>query len=163
MGYQSAAESVSNDSGYKLESPTVAAFRSAVLDGSWSDAESLLTGAVVAGLSGEVDEGNGLVLAAGSDRDVMRFWLRQQKFLELLERRDTTRALHVLRNELTPLHHDTNKLHFLSSLLMCLSTQDLMAKANWDGARGQSRKRLLSELSSKCHSVIKHVVTHERF
>ena len=149
MGYQAAAESVSRDSGYKLESPTVAAFRSAILDGSWPEAENLLTGAIVSGQgNGNGGEGNGLVLAPGSDRDVMRFRMRQQKFLELLEKKDTTRALHVLRTELTPLHHDTSKLHFLSSLLMCLSTNDLMTKANWDGAKGDSRKKLLSELSS---------------
>ncbi|QUC19588.1 uncharacterized protein UV8b_03829 [Ustilaginoidea virens] len=148
MGYQAAAESVSRDSGYKLESPTVAAFRSAILDGSWPEAENLLTGAIVSGQgNGNGGEGNGLVLAPGSDRDVMRFRMRQQKFLELLEKKDTTRALHVLRTELTPLHHDTSKLHFLSSLLMCLSTNDLMTKANWDGAKGDSRKKLLSELS----------------
>ncbi|KAG6041249.1 hypothetical protein E4U41_005290 [Claviceps citrina] len=148
MGYETAAENVSQDSGYKLESPTVAAFRSAVLEGSWAAAEELLTGATISGQDGgHDDEGNGLVLAPGSNRTMMRFWLRQQKFLELLERRDTTRALHVLRTELTPLHHDTGKLHLLSSLLMCVSTSDLMAKANWDGARGQSRKTLLSDLS----------------
>ncbi|KHN95734.1 WD repeat protein [Metarhizium album ARSEF 1941] len=145
MGYQAAAESVSEESGFKLENPTVAAFRSAVLDGSWAEAEELLTGATTAGQGGE--DGNGLVLAPGSDRNVMRFGMRQQKFLELLETRDTTRALQVLRTELTPLEHDTSKVHFLSSLLMCLSADDLMAKANWDGARGQSRKRLLSDLS----------------
>lgn len=151
MGYQAAAESVSEESGFKLENPTVAAFRAAVLDGSWAEAEDLLTGAIVAGQSDDGgSEGNGLVLAPGSDRDVMRFGMRQQKFLELLETRDTTRALHVLRAELTPLHHDTVKLHFLSSLLMCLSKQDLMTKASWDGAGGQSRKKLLSELSSTC-------------
>lgn len=145
MGYQAAAESVSLDSGFDLESPTVAAFRSAVISGSWSEAEKLLAGATTSDLRG--GQGNGLVLAAGSDRNVMRFWLRQQKFLELLEQRDTGRALMVLRGELTPLYQDTGKLHFLSSLLMCRSTEDLMAKANWDGARGQSRKQLLSELS----------------
>lgn len=77
----------------------------------------------------------------------MKCWLRQQKFLELLEERDTGRALTVLRGELTPLYQDTGKLHFLSSLLMCRSTEDLKAKANWDGAQGQSRRMLLSELS----------------
>lgn len=146
MGYQAAADSVSQESGYSLESPTVAAFRSAVLAGAWVEAEELLRGATV---SDEKSEGgNGLVLASGSDKDVMRFWLRQQKFLELLEQRDTTRALMTLRGELTPLYHDTTKLHFLSSLLMCQSTEDLMQKAHWDGARGQSRRKLLSELSS---------------
>jgi hypothetical protein len=145
MGYRTAADNVSQESGYELESPTVASFRSAVQSGLWSKAEELLTGA-----SHEADgQGNGLVLAPGTDRNAMKFWLRQQKFLELLEQRDTSRALIVLRSELTPLSHDTGKLHFLSSLLMCRSVEDLMTKAEWDGARGQSRKQLLSELSSK--------------
>ncbi|KAF7555970.1 hypothetical protein G7046_g6425 [Stylonectria norvegica] len=139
MGYQTAAENVSRDSGYELESPTVAGFRSAVLDGSWSVAEQLLSGATYEGDG----QGNGLVLARGSDRNAMRFWLRQQKFLELLEQRSATRALMVLRGELTPLSHDPSKLHFLSSLLMCQSTEDVMALADWDGANGQSRRRLL--------------------
>ena len=42
MGYQTAADNVSRESGYELESPTVAGFRSAVLSGSWSKAEELL-------------------------------------------------------------------------------------------------------------------------
>lgn len=145
MGYQQAAELVSRDSGFDLESPTVAAFRTAVLDGQWADAEALLGGAALPG--GHASEGNGLVLAAGADRDTMRFWLRQQKFLELLETQSSSKALLVLRTELTPLGQDTHKLHFLSSLLMCASPQDLKAKANWDGADGESRKELLSDLS----------------
>jgi hypothetical protein len=152
MGYQAAADSVGQESGYSLENPTVAAFRSAVLAGSWAEAEELLSGATA---SEEKSEGgNGLVLASGSDKDIMRFWLRQQKFLELLEQRDTTRALTTLRGELTPLYQDTTKLHFLSSLLMCRSTEDLMQKANWDGARGQSRRKLLSELSSLVSPIV---------
>lgn len=156
MGYRAAAEMVSRDSGFDLESPTVAAFRSAVLDGLWAEAEKLLAGAAIS--EGRGAGGNGLVLAAGSDRNVMKFWLRQQKFLELLEQRDTGRALVVLRGELTPLYQDTSKLHFLSSLLMCRNAEDLMAKANWDGARGQSRKQLLSELSRKLslHAATSH-------
>lgn len=145
MGYHSAADSVSRDSGFELESPTVAAFRMAVLDGSWARAEELLEGAVT---SGSHHPGNGLVLAQGADRNMMRVWLRQQKFLELLERRETSRALMVLRSELTPLCSEQHqKLHFLSSLLMCQSTEDLKLKADWDGAHGSSRQILLSELS----------------
>ncbi|KAF4445577.1 hypothetical protein F53441_10709 [Fusarium austroafricanum] len=147
MGYRTAADNVSQESGYELESPTVAGFRTAVLSGSWPMAEDLLGGA-----SFETEgQGNGLVLAPGADCNAMKFWLRQQKFLELLEQRDTSRALIVLRSELTPLSHDTGKLHFLSGLLMCRSVEDLMTKADWDGANGQSRKMLLSELS-KCIS-----------
>ncbi|KAJ4145495.1 hypothetical protein LMH87_004344 [Akanthomyces muscarius] len=149
MGYQTAAENVSHESGFNLESPTVAAFRSSVLQGAWNETEKLLNGATTFEEQGE--PGNGLVLAAGSDRSTMRFWVRQQKYLELLEQRDTTSALMALRNDLTPLSQDTEKLRLLSSLLMCRSTDDLMAKANWDGAQGRSRHRLLSELS-KCIS-----------
>ncbi|KAM3527224.1 hypothetical protein NHJ13051_003036 [Beauveria bassiana] len=149
MGYQTAAENVSHESGFTLENPTVAAFRSSVLDGAWDETEKLLNGAITP--EGHGEPGNGLVLAAGSDRGAMRFWVRQQKYLELLERRDTSRALMALRNDLTPLSQDTEKLRLLSSLLMCRSTDDLMSKANWDGAQGRSRQRLLSELS-KCIS-----------
>lgn len=151
MGYQTAAENVSDESGFNLESPTVAAFRSSVLRGSWDETETLLNGATTVEEPGE--PGNGLVLASGSDRSMMRFWVRQQKYLELLEQRDTSRALMALRNDLTPLSQDTEKLRLLSSLLMCRSTDDLMSKANWDGAQGRSRHRLLSELSSRYHLI----------
>lgn len=113
LGYNGAAGTLSQESGYDLESPTVAAFRNAVLHGEWTEAEELLFG-------GSTEEGGvsingpGLVLQPGVDKNVMRFWLRQQKFLELLEQRDTGRALMVLRSELTPLDQDTGKLHFLS-------------------------------------------------
>lgn len=146
MGYHSAAESVSRDSGYELESHTVAAFRSAVINGSWDEAEKLLFGASTAG-DGSNRTGNGLVLSEEADRDGMRFCIRQQKFLELLEQRDYRQALSVLRTELTPLDQDAQKLHFLSSLLMCQSPDDVKSKAEWDGAYGESRHTLLSQLS----------------
>ncbi|KAF4119640.1 WD repeat-containing protein 26 [Geosmithia morbida] len=152
MGYQDAAKSVSRDSGYELENSTVAAFRTAVLEGSWAKADNLLTGAA------ESDEarstggkGNGLVLAKCADLRLMRFWLKQQKYLEILEAKNAAHALSVLREEITPLYNDTAKLHFLSSLLMCQSPEDLKARASWDGAGGESRKILLSDLS-KCIS-----------
>ncbi|KAK3351680.1 WD40 repeat-like protein [Neurospora tetraspora] len=147
MGYNDAADKLSQDSGYRLENPTVAAFRAAVLDGDWGKAEELLNNAHVAGIA---DPGlrDGLILAPGADRNMMKLWLRQQKYLELLERRETPRALVVLRTELTPLCGDQHqKLEFLSSLLMCASAEDLKEKAVWDGARGESRHALLSELS----------------
>lgn len=147
MGYHSAAQSVSRDSGYELESPTVAAFRSAIINGSWKEAEQFLFGATSVGdIPGRT--GNGLVLVEGADRDAMRFCIRQQKYLELLEQRDYRHALSVLRTELTPLNQDAQKLHFLSSLLMCQSAEDVKVKAEWDGASSQSRNKLLSGLSS---------------
>lgn len=113
LGYNGAAGTLSQESGYDLESTAVAAFRNAVLQGEWTEAEELLFG-------GSTEEGgasihvNGLILRDGVDKNFMRFWIRQQKFLELLEQKDMGRAINVLRSELTPLYQDTAKLHFLS-------------------------------------------------
>lgn len=150
LGYQSSAEHLSRESGYELEIPSVASFRSAVISGDWEEAEALLFGTDAAELDGGVPVGNGHTtrsptwrkngsLSFGSqnasprrglplteDASVLwlKFLLRQQKYLELLERRDLNAALGVLRAELTPLKTDTNRLHFLSryfstSLISC--------------------------------------------
>jgi hypothetical protein len=113
LGYNGAAAALSQESGYKLESPAVAAFRNAVLQGEWAEAEDLLYDGSTEG-GGASTSGGGLVLQDGADKNLIRFWLRQQKFLELLEQKDTGRALMVLRLELTPIYQVTDKLHFLS-------------------------------------------------
>jgi WD40 repeat protein len=152
LGYESAANRLIQESGFELETPSVAAFRHAVLNGNWEHAEELLFGPAHSPVGGGVHiRDNGLILADHADESEMRFWLRQQKFLELLEAQETGRALAVLRTDLTPLYQSVHKLHFLSSLLMCHSTEDLRVKADWDGAQGSSRRVLLSELS-KCLS-----------
>ncbi|KAK0673976.1 putative WD repeat-containing protein 26 [Cercophora samala] len=142
MGYSEAAQIVSQQSGYEVESPDVAAFRAAVLEGKWDRAEKLLWGQGGGGRGG-------LVLAPGADRNAMRFRLRQQKYLELLEQGNRSKALGVLRNELTPLCHDSPSqiLSSLSRYLMCEDANDLRNKAAWDGAQGLSRRLLLSQLS----------------
>ncbi|KAI1820604.1 WD40-repeat-containing domain protein [Xylaria intraflava] len=150
MGYHTAAQNVSQASGYELESPTVASFRAAILGGNWVEAEELLDGTVPPDENRGHNQ-NGLVLANGADRSIMKFWIRQQKYLELLEQNEHGRALTVLRNELTSLYQNTQKLHFLSGLIMCDSKEELRSRANWDGAGGRSRHILLSELS-KCIS-----------
>ncbi|KAI9798670.1 MAG: hypothetical protein M1833_004659 [Piccolia ochrophora] len=154
LGYSGAAAMLSRESGFDVESTPVAAFRNAVLQGEWTEAEGLLFGRYLSdpGELLELEQGvnqfaNGLVLTEGVDKREMLFWIRQQKFLELLEERDLGSALMVLRQELTPLHQDINKLHALSSLIMSQSAEDLKSQANWDGAAGQSRSTLLSELS----------------
>ncbi|KAH0288773.1 WD domain-containing protein [Aureobasidium namibiae CBS 147.97] len=138
LGYQSTARQLSQESGFELELPNVAAFRSAVQNGHWSDAEALLFGDA---------SHDGLPLCEGANRDDMVFLIRQQKYLELLELRDLSKALMVLRQELTPLHQDVARLHALSSLIMCRRADDLRRQAQWDGADGNSRRHLLSELS----------------
>ncbi|KAI9807101.1 MAG: hypothetical protein M1825_005818 [Sarcosagium campestre] len=152
LGYNGAAAALSRESGYDVESTSVAAFRNAVIQGEWAEAEGLLFGDQLPEKGTDVEsrygrKGAGLILAEGADKKEMLFWMRQQKFLELLEGRDLGSALMVLRQELTPLHQDIGKLHALSSLIMCQSADDLKTQADWDGAAGQSRQVLLSELS----------------
>ncbi|KAL5399150.1 hypothetical protein PMIN02_000939 [Paraphaeosphaeria minitans] len=170
LGYSDAAGALVKESGYTLEGPTVAAFRNAVLNGDWAEAEELLFGTNSYDNGGGIHldaapgygktwaksrsiaqshRAQGLPLADGANRDEMMFWLKQQKYLELLERRDLAKALMVLRQELTPLHQDVGRLHTLSSLMMCPSADDLKSQAEWDGADGESRTLLLSELSSQ--------------
>ena len=121
LGYHGAADRLSHESGYEVETPLVAAFRHAVLQGEWSEAESLLFGSHTVDDGGGVSisnghshEHSGLRLIEGANRDELRFRLREQKYLELLERKDLSPALLVLRQELTPLNQDTGKLHNLS-------------------------------------------------
>lgn len=172
LGYHGAAGALCQESGFELEGPTVAAFRSAVLQGDWTEAEALLFGTSSYDNGGGVglaegDDGGygktpgksvksswspsriigGLTLAEGANASEMKFWMRQQKYLELLEGRDLGSALMVLRQELTPLHQEVGRLHALSSLMMCQSAEDLKYQAQWDGAAGESRMHLLSELS----------------
>lgn len=141
LGYHGASEQLSRESGYQLEIPSVAAFRSAVQLGEWEEAETLLFGTENADQEGGVSLGNGntagspaslrkerqsfggrngstqlgLPLSEGADITLLKFLIRQQKYLELLEQRDLGAALGVLRNELTPLKKDVERLHFLSA------------------------------------------------
>ena len=118
LGYHGAADRLSQESGYEVESPAVAAFRHAVLQGEWSEAEHLLFGSEPPGSEGRVSVSNGghngLKFAEDADSDHLRFRLREQKYLELLESNDLGNALMVLRQELTPLHQDKEKMHSLS-------------------------------------------------
>lgn len=55
----------------------------------------------------------------------MKFLLLEQKYLEYLEEGMVFDALHVLRNELTPLGHNTGRVHQLSLFMMCSGRDEL--------------------------------------
>ncbi|GAA5986718.1 hypothetical protein JCM11641_007751 [Rhodosporidiobolus odoratus] len=133
MGYSGTAQTLQAESGFTLEDPSVTQFRQGVLTGSWSEVERLL---------------NLLPIDTKVDQVPIKFAVRQQKFLEALEAQETKKALSVLRNELSPLGVDADRLHFLSSLIMCMSPDDLRLRAGWDGAGGSSRQQLLVELQT---------------
>ncbi|GAO49229.1 WD repeat-containing protein [Saitoella complicata NRRL Y-17804] len=135
LGYASAATAFEQESHTLVESSEVAAFKESVLQGNWDKVEQLLS---LLEFQQEGDAPNAL------------FIVREQKYLELLEQRNVPGALQVLRSELTSLtttlNHNVPRLHFLSSLMMCLSSEDLYEQAHWDGASGTSRRMLLGRL-----------------
>ncbi|KAG0186292.1 hypothetical protein DFQ28_008058 [Apophysomyces sp. BC1034] len=139
LGYREAANVLQRDSHVSLESPTVAQFREAVLGGDWDTTESVLPS---------------LCREHPGDLAQATFLVRQQKFLELLESRKTMKALHVLRNELTPMELNVERLHELSRqvpairrhLILCSSAEDVKSRAQWHGSDGFSRDHLLTQL-----------------
>ncbi|KAJ5536052.1 hypothetical protein N7513_009238 [Penicillium frequentans] len=148
LGYSGSASALTAESGHQLETAGVATFRSAVLGGRWSEAERILIQSFRnSGKNGQESASEEtLLLAEDANKNEMLFYLRQQKFLELLEARDLGAALGVLRQELTPLNYDIDRLHALSSLLMS-PTEMLYDQAGWDGSTSASRERLLADLS----------------
>ncbi|KAG0295600.1 hypothetical protein BGZ97_004794 [Linnemannia gamsii] len=130
LGYQKSAKELEAESGFQLESPAVTRFRDSVLQGDWNTVE-LLIGDLNLDTTHELS---------------VKFLIREQKFLELLERRDIKDALIVLRSELTPLNQNMDRVHSLTSYMMSGSPEDLRQRANWDGVNGSSRQNLLSSL-----------------
>nr|CAG8484343.1 14087_t:CDS:2 [Entrophospora candida] len=132
MGYNQAATTLENESGFPLESKDVARFKDGVLNGDWTLVESLLP-----------------ILELDNSKDaVVKFLIREQKFFELLESSQLKKALHVLRTELTPLDFNLDRVHVLSSYIMYSNAEDLRFHSEWDGAKGTSRQKLLLELQS---------------
>ncbi|KAI4276063.1 MAG: hypothetical protein L6R35_006235 [Caloplaca aegaea] len=154
LGYHEAAEKLSQESGFEVESSAVAHFREAVLQGEWQQAEALLLGSEPPDGGGGVSIRNGacpgLKLVDSANRDQLRFQLKTQKYLELLEAGDSGSAIIVLQKELRPLQPEKDpQLSALSLLLGDTDRERLRENAGWDGAKGQSRQLLLRDLSSK--------------
>ncbi|RUS21775.1 hypothetical protein BC938DRAFT_475356 [Jimgerdemannia flammicorona] len=99
MGYSEAAAALERESGFMLETSSIRQFREGVLTGDWQSVETLLS-----------------VLELDQELEIkeIKFLIRQQKYLELLESRNIKKALQVLRNELTPLDYSLERLHALS-------------------------------------------------
>ncbi|XP_050347026.1 WD repeat-containing protein 26 [Nymphalis io] len=125
VGLERSASLLMEESGLHLEHPAAATFRQHVLAGDWVKADHDL--GVLHDLlrdSPHVDTHN---------LSEMKFVVLEQKYLEHLESGRVLDALHVLRNELTPLQHDTPRVHRLSALMMCADAAELRARAHWPG------------------------------
>ncbi|XP_019874783.2 WD repeat-containing protein 26 [Aethina tumida] len=134
-GLTRTCESLMSESKCRLDHPAAAKFRQHVMDGDWTKADHDLQE-----LKPMLGPENSLV--------EMKFLLLEQKYLEYLEDARVLDALHVLRNELTPLQHNTQRVHQLSSYMMCSNTEELLERTKWEGKGVRSRSILMDKLQS---------------
>lgn len=142
IGLDRTAQMLMQESGCSLEHPSATKFRDHVLHGDWHKADYDLQE-----LQTIVDEDQKLT-PKHTNLIEMKFLLLEQKYLEYLDDSRPIDALHVLRNELTPLAHNTPRVHQLSSYMMCTNNEELYERANWEGKNIRSRTRLMDRLQS---------------
>ncbi|KAG0029255.1 hypothetical protein BGZ82_008052 [Podila clonocystis] len=131
LGYKQSAQTLATEAGCELESQAVTQFRECVLSGTWDTVEQL---------SEQLD------IDPVDSLPTVKFLIREQKFLELLEAGHIKSALVVLRSELTPLNKNMERVHTLTSFMMTSGADDLRQRAEWDGSEGTSRRKLLASL-----------------
>ena len=73
----------------------------------------------------------------------IRFLVREQQYLELLEQAQVDEALDVLRTKITPLDVPRAVVADLAALIMCQSAEEVRGRTGWDGAQGKSRDAVL--------------------
>lgn len=141
IGLDRTAHMLMQESGCSLEHPAATKFRDHVLSGDWHKADYDLQE-----LQSLVDDEK--LTAKQANLIEMKFLLLEQKYLEYLDDSRPIDALHVLRNELTPLQHNTPRVHQLSSYMMCTNNEELYERAGWEGKNIRSRTRLMDRLQS---------------
>ncbi|ORX50115.1 WD40 repeat-like protein [Hesseltinella vesiculosa] len=132
LGYDHVVDTLQQDTGIDLEPGSVHDFRQSILQGNFTLAETLINTLPLRHKDGGLDQAY--------------FLIREQRFLELLEAKQTIKALQVLRQEMTPLGQDVQRLHQLSSLILCSTPEEIKEQIGWDGSQGSSRAKLLEKL-----------------
>lgn len=130
LGFDDVARTLEDESGCAIESHEMAKFRRAILEGQWDLAESLLSS---------------VELQSSTSIDHVKFLIRRQQYLELLEKGNNKQALTFLRTKLVVLEGDKDELHNLTNLLM-YTVEEIKTATNWDGVDGKSRSELLQTL-----------------
>jgi WD40 repeat protein len=87
-----------------------------------------------------------LQMLTSSDLLRARVMVHEQQYFEFLEKGQIHDALSVLRQQLSPIHPDINRLHMLSSCILFKTLEDLRKHAEWLGSQGGSRSDLLKKL-----------------
>ncbi|KAF6777917.1 hypothetical protein AHF37_02615 [Paragonimus kellicotti] len=81
--------------------------------------------------------------------DEVRFLLLEQRFLEHLEANEVMPAVTLLRNQITPMQRNTERVHTLASCLMCRTAAELSAQAGgWAGKDAGSRLQLINRIQA---------------
>lgn len=114
IGLDRTAQMLMQESGCTLEHPAATKFREHVLCGDWHKADY------------DLQELQNIVESEKLSKHnliEMKFLILEQKYLEYLDDSRPIDALHVLRNELTPLQHNTPRVHQLSSYMMCTNNE----------------------------------------
>ncbi|XP_013119264.1 WD repeat-containing protein 26 homolog [Stomoxys calcitrans] len=137
LGLEKSVNTLMSESGCYLEHPSATKFREHVLSGEWSKADADLKE-----LEPLIDNGKPSTIIE------MKFILLEQKYLENLDDGCPLEALHVLRNELTPLQHNISRVHQLSSYMMCSNNHDLYQRAKWEGKGILSRALVMERLQT---------------
>lgn len=145
-GLNESAKTLQHETGVDLEGEAIQNFRSLVLEGKFDEVIRLIY---------EIEYDTESISR-------VKLAIYEQKYLELVEKRDTVNALAWLRNELIQStkqieEYDNykgrksltkEKIKILSSIIMCKNLNEIQNFIDWDGAEGSSRKRLLDELQS---------------
>ncbi|XP_033625720.1 WD repeat-containing protein 26-like [Asterias rubens] len=135
LGLNQTVEQLMLESDCRLEDPSASKFRSHVMAGEFSKAEEDLEE-----LTPQMSCPQSLMK--------MKFLLLEQKYLEYLEETKILEALQCLRQELTPLKFNTERVHVLSGFLMCTSNEELHRRADWAGKGQASRIKLMEQLQA---------------
>lgn len=135
LGLNQTADQLIQESGCRLDHPAASKFQKHVMDGEWTKAEM------------DLNELKSLLESQQSLVE-MKFVLFEQKYLEFLEDGHVLDALQVLRQELTPLKHNTERVHELSRYMMCNNGEELRHTARWGGKGLESRQKLMERLQT---------------
>lgn len=134
LGFNRTFEQLTSESGCVLEDPHVSKLRVQILNGQWDLAEIML------------ETLKSVFNITPADLTKMKFLLLEQKYMEVLNSGQLHQALDVLRSQVTPLKSHLDRVHILSSYLMCTSSEDLKEMSSWSA--DDSRNQLLENLEA---------------
>ncbi|KAL3312845.1 WD repeat-containing protein 26 [Cichlidogyrus casuarinus] len=133
-GFHGAYNELSKASGIKLENESATSLRRAILDGNWEQGEQAL-------------ESLKRTLIDRKMIPEINFCILEQRFLELLEANEVMSAVALLRNRLTPLQINRDRVHLLASCILCRTPAEIRAQAGgWTGTGLESRQLLVERI-----------------